>query len=205
VLSIDHSSTDPKMPLRDALYHGVWSSALLAVKFMMRVGICLLPQKCLEKHPWEMTAFGSWAGCQCQTYSLISRRAPVRPRPKVPGVVPLSAPGSPRSSDRNAKRGHGTPKATQCANRKSLKKYGFPALLPRCMRPVMMLKLIFWFSQRVTHEQLVSYSGVKGDSARKSIVEIRRALEAQIIEESNAELLGDQPNTVVLIDETHIC
>jgi hypothetical protein len=119
VLSMDHCLTDPNMPLHDALFHGVWSSALLAVKFMMRVGICVLPQKCLAKHTWNMAAFGSWAGCQCQTYSLIPQCVPVCPRSKVLEVFPLSAPGSPRSSDRNAKFGHGTPKATQCTNRKS--------------------------------------------------------------------------------------
>ena len=78
----------------------------------------------------------------------------------------------------------------------------FVQKMPNSIGPQAMLRLLWWFSQRLPIEQIMEYTCLSAYSVREGLVQIRKAIGVKMMSLQDSEMLGDRPNTVVCVDET---
>jgi hypothetical protein len=96
-------------------------------------------------------------------------------------------------------------KSQQCSHKATWRRNEtLPKALPEPLRPAMLLRIIFWFSQRSTIEAMTSRCDASSYSVSHSVNELRDILRIKMSRECDHSKLGNRTNTAVLIDETYI-
>ena len=103
----------------------------------------------------------------------------------------------------NGPKGRGY-KTTFCPfGKKSWRRYPGPcAGFPNSVQPRAFLRLLFWFAQRLTMDQVREYTGLPTKTCATSVHLLRQILTKIVMEESSGERMGG-PGKVVQVDETY--
>ena len=102
---------------------------------------------------------------------------------------------------------NGVSKTAWCDFQKSWRNFGgiVGSIENRAIAPTKMCRFLYWFSQRVTQEQLMNYVGLKCPrTASTATYEIRKILTQHMLDNFDDEVLGDRVNTAVYVDETYL-
>jgi hypothetical protein len=148
------SDSEDGRSFQEVLSETIWHSDSAAMHFLVWLGICSFPSHCTRGHPWEI-----WdRRVLCCTYF------------KLPVSRPLQEGVSLQP-----------PKSVQCSLKATWRQpETFPKSLPASLQPTMLLRILFWFSQRSTPEAMASRCEGTAYSVSHSVSEIRNILRETI-------------------------
>ena len=96
-----------------------------------------------------------------------------------------------------------TKKVDFCSFKRSVRTFSsFSHMFPNSIGPSQLVRLFYWFSQRLQIGQLNEYCGLAPNTGSDCCSVIRRFLTKRVLRQINTEKLGDREDTVVCIDET---
>lgn len=156
----------------------LWKGTKMSLFFLMWSGICWLPDACPYNH-----------GPGCMYYKLSENTCQLRC--KHTGVYGEN----------------GVSKTAWCDFQKSWRNFGgsIRSIDNRAISPTKMCGFLYWFSQRVTPEQLMNYVGLKCPrTASTATYETRKIPTQHTLGNYDDEVLGDRVNTAVCVDETYL-
>ena len=167
-------------PAPETLSQRLWASPGLALQFLMHMQIVMLPARCEHGHMWKpyFSSFNS-SFCSCKT-----------------------------NFDEPIEDEFGNAAGTKvkfCTAKKiSWRELpgSFVQKMPNSIGPQAMLRLLWWFSQRLPIEQIMEYTCLSAYSVREGFVQIRKAIGVKIISLQGGGMLGKRLNTSVCLDET---
>ena len=162
----------------DILRETIWRTTLQSVKFLLFMQIIVISKTCGKGHNW------------IPLYEANSFRMKCAHSVKKPTV--------------NEEEETVEWERVFCSERKSMSGLG-PSIfshLSKSMGPSKTCQFIFWFSQRSSIEQIMTYTGLKRKTVAKASNYLRKKITEHMIHISSSEKLGDRPGTIVCIDET---
>ena len=149
-----------------------------AAQFLLFFSIVVFPSECTHHHAWKPSMVGSSFKMRCQ-------------RNFVDQVL-------------NTETGQLEPQCGKCNQWLNWRSVGgFVAKLPVGITPENLVRILFWFSQKLSLKQISTFAGIPPKTTRKVVKLIRTTMTEYMQTLNTAEKLGGD-GRVVCIDETYV-